>query len=155
MPPDDNYKVGYKKPPQHSRFKPGRSGNRPARTKQADKFASLFSDVLDETVTVTESGRHRKISKRELLVKQVVDQAARGEPKAFPRFFRLMAEIDRERQSGVRPVVSVTERPDGTVSVTERESPSAQSGWHSEYASMEDYERRKPPIKRWYSEPSD
>ena len=45
--------------------------------------------------------RPRTISKRELLVKQVVDQAAKGEPKAFPRFFRLMAEIDRERKSGL------------------------------------------------------
>ena len=80
MPPDGNYQVGYKKPPLHSRFKPGRAGNAGGRKKQADGFACLFTEALNETVTITENGRPRTISKRELLVKQVVDQAAKGEP---------------------------------------------------------------------------
>jgi len=155
MPPETDYEVGYKKPPLHSRFKPGRAGNPGGRKKQADDFACLFTEALNETVTITENGRPRTISKRELLVKQVVDQAAKGEPKAFPRFFRLMAEIDRERKSGLRPVVAVTEREDGTVSVCEREDGMSLEARHSLYASMEDYQRGKPPMKTWFSRPPD
>ena len=156
MPPDTGYEVGYKKPPRHSQFKPGQSGNPRARRKQADDFASLFTETLNETVTITENGQRRKISKGELLVKQVVDRAAKGDPKAFPSLFRLMAEIDRGRKSGgVRPVVGVTEREDGTVSVMECEHGGALSGWRSLYASLEDYQRGKPPIERWWSEPPD
>ena len=153
MPPNGNYQVGYKKPPLHSRFKPGRAGNAGGRKKQADGFACLFTEALNETVTITENGRPRTISKRELLVKQVVDQAAKGEPKAFPRFFRLMAEIDRERKSGLRPVVGVIEHKDGTVSVCERDHGMALEGRHALYANMEDYRRGKPPIKKWFSRP--
>src|SRR3954454_11405094 len=155
MPPDGNYQVGYKKPPLHSRFKPGRAGNEGAGKKQADGFACLFTEALNETVTITVNGRPRTISKRELLVKQVVDQAAKGEPKALPRFFRLMAEIDRERKSGLRPVAAVTEHADGTVSVCEREDGKSLEARHSLYASMEDYRRGKPPTKTWLSRPPD
>jgi hypothetical protein len=74
MPPDGNYQVGYKKPPLHSRFKPGRAGNAGGRKKQADGFACLFTEALNETVTITENGRARTISKRELLVNGQVIQ---------------------------------------------------------------------------------
>lgn len=80
MLPKSDSQVGYKKPPRHSQFQLGQSGNPRARRKRADGFVSVFSEALDETVTVTENGRRRKISRRELLVKQVVDRAARGEP---------------------------------------------------------------------------
>lgn len=144
MPPKSDYPVGYKKPPRHSQFQPGQSGNPRAGRKRADDFACLFSETLDETVTVSENGRRRKISKRELLVKQVVDRAARGEPKGFAPFFRLMNEIDRERKSGVRPTVNLVKHEDGTVSTR---------GWV--YASLEDYQRGRPPIRPRAGKPPD
>jgi hypothetical protein len=98
MQPERPHEVGYQKPPQHSRFKPGQSGNPHARQKAGRDFAKLFSQALDQTITVTEDGRRRKITKREVLVRQLVDRAAQGNPKALSRFFRLMNEVDRGKQ---------------------------------------------------------
>ena len=105
MPPEPDCEVGYKKPPVHSRFKPDQSGNPHARPKKAgEDFARLFIETLDETVTLTENGRRRKISKREAFVRQLVNRAAQGDPKSLPMFFRLMGEVDRERKRNRRQV---------------------------------------------------
>ena len=56
MQPERPYEVGYQKPPQQSRFKPGQSGNPHARQKAGRDFAKLFSQALDQTITVTEDG---------------------------------------------------------------------------------------------------
>ena len=71
--PDDgarDYKVGYKKPPLHSRFKKGQSGNPRGRPRGAKNFSSVLNDALNQPVFVTENGRRRKISKRELGIRR-------------------------------------------------------------------------------------
>lgn len=99
MQPERDYPVGYGKPPLHSRFKPGQSGNPRARPKADQDFGKLFSEALNDTVTVTtENGKRRKITKREAFVRQLVDRAAQGEPKAMAKLLRLMNEVARERK---------------------------------------------------------
>ena len=111
MPPDGNYQVGYKKPPQHTRFKKGQSGNPRAKPKRSHDLASLLTEILDERVTMTENGQPRQITKREALVRRVIDRNVLGDPKAMQPFLRLMEEIDRERKEGVRPIRHIF-RPD-------------------------------------------
>lgn len=46
----EEYKVGYRKPPKHSQFKPGRSGNpsgRPITKPRADTSGQVDRDILD------------------------------------------------------------------------------------------------------------
>ena len=64
MPPDPDYEVGYKKPPQHTRFKQGQSGNPRAKPKRSHDFASLLTEILDERVTMTENGQPRRGSRQ-------------------------------------------------------------------------------------------
>ncbi len=74
----DDYPVGYKKPPKHSRFKSGQSGNRKGRPK---KSISLFDDVqreLEVRVQVSSNGRTTTMTKREAIAKQLVNGAAKG-----------------------------------------------------------------------------
>jgi hypothetical protein len=111
MPHEPDYEVGYKKPPAHTRFKKGQSGNPRAKAKRSQDFASLLTEILDETVTMTEKGQPRQITKREALVRRVIDRNVLGDPKAMQPFLRLMEEIDRERKEGVRPVRHIF-RPD-------------------------------------------
>jgi hypothetical protein len=81
-PEDPTDEVGYKRPPRHTRFKPGQSGNLKGRPKGTKNFATVMDKELSTKIEVTENGRRRRISKREAIVKQTVNKAASGDPKA-------------------------------------------------------------------------
>ena len=76
---DDNYEVGFGKPPRQTQFKKGQSGNPKGRPRGAKNMATLFTQALKERVTVTENGRRRSISKQEALVKHLVNKALSGD----------------------------------------------------------------------------
>jgi len=103
MPPDPDYEVGYKKPPQHTRFQKGQSGNPHARRKASKEIAAELTEILNEKVTITENGQLRQITKREAFVRRVIDRTVLGDLKAMQPFLCLMDEIDREKKHGVRP----------------------------------------------------
>ena len=70
--------VGYGKPPVHSRWKPGQSGNPRGRPKKTKDVEKLFQRELDATIRITEKGETRTITKREALIKGMVNDALRG-----------------------------------------------------------------------------
>jgi hypothetical protein len=78
------YEVGFGKPPRSSQFKLGQSGNPDGRPRGAKNFANAIEQELDTRVTVTENGRRRRISKREVIAKHLVNKAASGDLKAIP-----------------------------------------------------------------------
>ena len=83
--------VGYGRPPVATRFQPGLSGNPRGRPKGARNLSSVIASTLNEKVPVTENGRHRKITKLEAAVKQLVNRAASGEARATQLLFALIA----------------------------------------------------------------
>jgi uncharacterized protein DUF5681 len=89
--PKCDYEVGYGKPPRHSRFRKGRSGNPKGRPRGSKSLATLFAEALDETVVVKEDGRRRAITKREAIVKQLVNRSA-GADLAAMRMLLGMAQ---------------------------------------------------------------
>jgi hypothetical protein len=89
------YKIGYKKPPLHTRFKKGQSGNPRGRPRGARNFSTVLNDALNQRVVVTENGRRRKISKRELGIRQLVDKFAMAEVQATRLLLGLMLERER------------------------------------------------------------
>ena len=50
----DEYEVGYSKPPKHSRFKPGQSGNPKGRAKGTPNLKTDLSQELAERIRVRE-----------------------------------------------------------------------------------------------------
>jgi hypothetical protein len=95
MQPEPDNEVGYKKPPKHSQFKKGQSGNPRGQSRAARSSATVFREALGEKVAVTENGRRRKITKREAMFKQLVNRAAQGDPKATQTVLRLMEMLHR------------------------------------------------------------
>ena len=86
------------RPPTHSRFKPGQSGNPGGRPKGSVNLGSLLAKALNEKVTVTEGGRRRTISKGEVSIKQLVNKAAGGDLRSM----RLVLEMDKAHGAGSR-----------------------------------------------------
>src|SRR5271169_4878511 len=97
MPDDDklDYKVGYKKPPLHTRFKKCQSGNPRGRPRGSKNLATLLIEALDKLVVVTENGKRRKIAKRELGIAQLVNKLAMADPHATRILLGLLQEIER------------------------------------------------------------
>ena len=89
-----DYEVGYGKPPHHTRFKTGRSGNPRGRPCGSKNLKTLVNEVLNELVTITENSRRRKITKREAIVRQVVDCSATPDLRAVRIIFDLLRDIE-------------------------------------------------------------
>src|SRR3954468_21576956 len=70
------YEVGYGRPPRRTRFEKGQSGNPRGRPPGAKSLKALLSEALDQSVTVTENGKRRKVTKREAIITQLVNRSA-------------------------------------------------------------------------------
>ena len=103
MPNDEktDYKVGCKRPPLHTRFRKGQSGNPRGRLRGSKNFSTLLAEALNEPVVVTEDGRRRRISKRELGLKQLANKFAMAEAQATKILLGLM--LERERLAAAAP----------------------------------------------------
>jgi hypothetical protein len=101
MPPDNqrDYEVGYRKPPGHTRFKKGRSGNPKGRPAGAKNLSTLLSEALNEPVVVTENGGHRKITKRQAIIKQLVNQSATADWRAVKILLDMLRDIESRTES--------------------------------------------------------
>ena len=91
--------MGYGKPPRHTRFEKGRSGNPKGRPSGAKNLSTLFIEALNETVIIAENGGRRKISKRQAIVKQIVNKAAKGDWRCT----KLLLELPQETGSSTEP----------------------------------------------------
>lgn len=96
-----DYEVGYGKPPQHSQFKPGHSGNPKGRTKGVVSFLTLLKQALMERVVVIEEGKRTSITKRQAFTKGLVNRAVKGDARAVQQLLLLMPSA--ESASAISP----------------------------------------------------
>jgi len=89
------YPVGYGKPPTHSRFPKGQSGNPRGRPKGVQNMLTLLKGELSDTISIRENGKVKKLSRRGVIVKQMVKRAMEGNPKAISEIAKLDAQITR------------------------------------------------------------
>lgn len=75
--------VGYKRPPKHTRFKPGQSGNPAGRGKNVHNFKTDLMEELREMIVIRENGRERKISKQRAFIKALVAAAIKSDVRAI------------------------------------------------------------------------
>ena len=80
---------GYGKPPEHSRFKKGQSGNPRGRPKGSKNLSTLVFEELRKKVTLPIEGKVRRVSKGELAAKMWVSQVIKGDHKAREQILKL------------------------------------------------------------------
>ena len=74
-----DYEVGYGRPPRASRFKPGQCGNPKGRPRKPKTLMEAVERELDRTAVVREGGREKRLTKREVVSRQLVDASCRGQ----------------------------------------------------------------------------
>jgi hypothetical protein len=89
--------VGYKKPPQKTRFKKGVSGNPKGRPKGSLNVATALAKALRERVVITERGQRKTITKLEAALKQLVNKAASGELRALLQLLELARDAEAKQ----------------------------------------------------------
>lgn len=78
----NDYEIGWGKPPKHSQFKPGQSGNSKGRPKGTRNLKTDLLEELSEKVKVREGRETRVVSKQRALVKRVLADALNGKGSA-------------------------------------------------------------------------
>jgi hypothetical protein len=122
MPPDKphDYEIGYGKPPRHSRFQKGRSGNPRGRPPGSKNLATLLTEALNERVIVVENGRRRKITKREAVIAQLVNQSAKANLRAIKILLDIQQAIEaRSAADGAGATSRTTDLSQGDQSIIE------------------------------------
>jgi hypothetical protein len=94
-----DYEVGYGKPPRHTRFKPGQSGNPRGRPSGSKNLKTLLSDALNELVVVAENGGRRKITKRQAIITQLVNQSAKADWRAVKILLDILQAIEARTET--------------------------------------------------------
>src|SRR6185312_8779171 len=90
---EGSYKVGDKRPPLHSQFKPGVSGNPKGRPKGSVNFLTMLAAELKSPIKIQEAGKAKTISKQQAMIKQFVTKAVKGDEKAFAKLIPLILTI--------------------------------------------------------------
>lgn len=76
-----NYDVGYGKPPKHTRFQKGQSGNAKGRPKGSSNIRSAMIRALRGKVKVIGKGQPVQMSRPDAIALKAIEQAMKGHPK--------------------------------------------------------------------------
>jgi len=100
--PDADYEVGYGRPPRHSRFKPGQSGNPKGRPKGRKNISTILEETFYRPVTLTENGRKSKVPAIEAMLLGLLRKSLDGDLRAFDKLAKLipMLQAAKEAEAG-------------------------------------------------------
>ncbi len=100
----DGYKVGYRKPPRHSQFKPGESGNLRGRKKGSRGLKTDLHTELNRIVEVKLGKYTFKGTTQQLMLRTLALLAANGNLKASGQLLPLVLNVfgAEDRRAGKR-----------------------------------------------------
>jgi Family of unknown function (DUF5681) len=99
LPTPPNSRVGYRSPPEATRFKKGASGNPRGRPKGSLNVATVLMRTLREKVVINQNGRRKTVTKLEAALKQLVDQAAAGDLRALRHLTALAHDAEAQQNA--------------------------------------------------------
>jgi hypothetical protein len=97
MPSDGprDYEIGYGRPPIGRRFQKGNSANPHGRPRKPKDLASLLKRALDTPVIVVEQGTRRRLTKREIVIAQLVEKCAGADLRATKILLDMLQKLER------------------------------------------------------------
>jgi hypothetical protein len=95
------YDIGYKKPPAHTRFKVGQSGNIGGRKKKSHDLKTDLKSELYGTIAILEGGKKIKLTRQQALIKSLTNRGIKGDRHAVRDLLTLIARsIGMEGSNG-------------------------------------------------------
>ena len=111
------YEVGFGRPPRHTRFKAGQSGNPKGKAKGAVNLATDVEDELAERIRIREGDKNLKVSKQRALVKALLARALKGDTRAAGLVLQLVKLIS---PNGETPPETAADLDSADVAIIER-----------------------------------
>jgi hypothetical protein len=93
---DEPYEVGFGRPPKHTQFKKGRSGNPKGRPKGSKNVHALIRKILDTKVIAKGPEGSRFMTMQEAAIRQLFNKAANGDLKAIQHVIQLTKEVQEK-----------------------------------------------------------
>ena len=110
---NDDVAIGYQNPPKHTRFKPGVSGNPKGRTKRSPAvLGKIIAEVLSAPVSFREGGRTKVLTRQEVTIKMLIDQAIKGNLAAAEQVLKIRAHAKRFGDAGAQRLLITDWLPD-------------------------------------------
>lgn len=102
--PDNDYEVGYKKTPKHTRFRKGQSGNPNGRPKKSKNLKTVLKEQMTEVIPVKKNGKQVELTKQEAIVMAMIHKALNGDRTTLFKSLELVLkvigpEMESEEQS--------------------------------------------------------
>src|SRR5262245_15233425 len=85
--------VGYGRPPVHTRFQKGQSGNPKGRRRGQRNIHTVVNEVLRQPITIREGDRVRSLSKLDGIIVTMVNAALKGDAKALTAFITILRAL--------------------------------------------------------------
>jgi hypothetical protein len=104
MSDEDDHIARYQRPPRKGQFKLGQSGNLRGRPPGSKNIRTYVNEHLNKMIAIIEGGKTRKVSRAEAIAIQLVNWAAKGEPKGLAAVMSFTREFDAA-VSDLRPNV--------------------------------------------------
>jgi Family of unknown function (DUF5681) len=86
--------VGYGRPPAHTRFRPGQSGNPKGRRKGQRNVHTVLEETLNQRITIREGDRSRSVTKLDAVILTMVSGALKGDAKSQALLITTMRSVD-------------------------------------------------------------
>src|SRR6478672_6647667 len=109
-----HYAVGFRRPPLHTRFKPGQSGNPSGRAKGSKNLKTLFHTILNEQIALQDGAQAKKVTKAEAIMRRLIIGALKGDSRSLMTLMRIAEQTGEfEDDKGTEVVIRWMSDPAG------------------------------------------
>ena len=93
---DQDYDIGYGRPPKATQFKKGYSGNPKGRPKGSNNLSTDVKAILKTPVPITEGGKRRNVSTQKAMLLRLREKALKGDAKSIDRLVGLAGAYNND-----------------------------------------------------------
>jgi hypothetical protein len=102
-PARSDYSVGYRNPPVHTRYKKGHPGNPTGRRRRRKTVGQTIHEAMMAPVRIKVNGKTKTLTAQEVIIRNLVHAAAKGDTKAVHTLFGLKTRYQESAETTLTP----------------------------------------------------